>query len=70
MSTTIPAGSCVRSASRQSCSQHTETTLFLPFTAGRTRALHGSKGFVREARAVSPRTRVIIPRYFKPIVVW
>ena len=42
---------------------------FVPFDAPRDTALARLAAFVREVHAASPTTRVIIPKYFDPIVI-
>ena len=42
---------------------------FAPFSAPQDTSLARLQSFVREVHAGSPKTRVIIPQYFKPIVI-
>jgi len=42
---------------------------FVPFSAPQDTSIARLQGFIREVRAASPRTRVIIPQYFKPITI-
>jgi hypothetical protein len=42
---------------------------FALFDAPQDTSLARLQGFVREVHVVSPKTRVIIPQYFKPIVI-
>jgi hypothetical protein len=42
---------------------------FAPFDAPQDTSLARLQGFVREVHVVSPKARVIIPQYFKPIVI-
>jgi L-ascorbate metabolism protein UlaG (beta-lactamase superfamily) len=42
---------------------------FVPFEASQDESIARLQGFAREVRAASPRTQVIVPRYFVPIVV-
>jgi hypothetical protein len=42
---------------------------FVPFDAPQDTALPRLADFVREVHAASPTTRVIIPKYFDPIVI-
>ena len=43
---------------------------FLPFDAPQNESLERLQGFIREVHAASPRTRVIVPRYFVPLAVF
>jgi L-ascorbate metabolism protein UlaG (beta-lactamase superfamily) len=42
---------------------------YLPFDAPQDESLEGLQAFIREVHTASPRTRVIVPKYFMPVVV-
>ena len=42
---------------------------FLPFEASQDESMHKLERFIEEVHVASPKTKVIIPKYFAPIAI-